>query len=738
MKNIIKYILAFILSILATFYSNNDLNIILTIPLLAFFMFNGIKVFIFSILGLTLSSLTQYIINDNITAPTYLLIGVCIYFILYFINLLINKKLILNYVVSTILSILLTYTIYFIANETFDIFNSILICLLTVIICFSFAFLIKKFSYHLISKIDTYSPLLMSSLSILYISNLSNVSDNILITYFCLFLILLVTLIYTIKHPLLYSLSLNGIIIAISIIFNISIIYESISVILLPSLALSLNKSKYTILNTILVFSCLLILFIIKQPVSPLYYFCYSVLTSIILLFIENKKEVSDDKTYYKQYIKNKKEMLFQLNNFKDMFTSLSTNFDNARLSKILNLTKQDVFDIFCKDCDECYNCQKKGKHILINYLKDFLNNTLDDNKLRYVKQNCYKQEAYFKLLDSFTKTTLINEYLTYSDIKMKKIIANDFNNFALIIDQVHKTISNDRLLLANNFYKNIKDTLNEYTFDILFINDNSTDNSYLFDIAIKDIKKGEIEDVLLPIINQTLQCEMKIDKIDTATLSSSYYIISISEAKPLTISYAIKQSNEDIKANGDSYFTLNDNNIFYLALSDGMGCGINANEESKFTLDTLMCMLKSRIDIIQSIYLSNDIMQLKNEFESYTTLDLLAIDTSKSIVSFFKLGAFSTFIIRDHIVTEVNNYTLPLGIIEKIQVMPASYKIEKGDIIVMCSDGMIDDTNKNIISILEDLSMDDASTICSLLFSKLINIRENGDDATLAIITIN
>ena len=55
-----------------------------------------------------------------------------------------------------------------------------------------------------------------------------------------------------------------------------------------------------------------------------------------------------------------------------------------------------------------------------------------------------------------------------------------------------------------------------------------------------------------------------------------------------------------------------------------------------------------------------------------------------------------------------------------------------------MCSDGMIDDSNLNVISILEDLAMDDASTICNLLFSKLIKIRENGDDATLAIITLN
>jgi stage II sporulation protein E len=147
--------------------------------------------------------------------------------------------------------------------------------------------------------------------------------------------------------------------------------------------------------------------------------------------------------------------------------------------------------------------------------------------------------------------------------------------------------------------------------------------------------------------------------------------------------------------------------------------------------------MLKAKIDIIESIYLSNNILQLKNDLESYTTLDLCAIDTNKSIVSFFKLGAFTTFIIRDHIVTEVNNYSLPLGIIEQINVIPSSYKIQPKDIIVMCSDGMIDDSNLNVISILEDLNFDDAETICSLLFSKLIRIRENGDDATLAIITI-
>ena len=55
-----------------------------------------------------------------------------------------------------------------------------------------------------------------------------------------------------------------------------------------------------------------------------------------------------------------------------------------------------------------------------------------------------------------------------------------------------------------------------------------------------------------------------------------------------------------------------------------------------------------------------------------------------------------------------------------------------------MCSDGMIDDTNKNIEAILEDIGYDEPSTICNILFNQLIEIRQNTDDATLAVITIN
>ena len=235
------------------------------------------------------------------------------------------------------------------------------------------------------------------------------------------------------------------------------------------------------------------------------------------------------------------------------------------------------------------------------------------------------------------------------------------------------------------------------------------------------------------------LNTKMIIDNIDIATLNSNYFIVSIIEKEPIKISYALKQSNEDIKANGDSYASLIDDKLFYLALSDGMGHGINANEESKFAVDILFSMLKSKLDIEESIKLTNSIIQLKNDYDSYTTMDLIAIDTQTNVCSFYKFGAVNAYIIRNNTPNEINNFSLPLGIIDKISFKPSSYYLEKGDIIIMFTDGMVDDNNQDITNILENICIDDSPTIiCNVLFSQLINIRQNFDDATLAVIKIN
>ena len=121
MKIAFKFLIEFILSFLSTFYKYDDLNILMLIPLLAFFMFNGIYYFLTSLGGLTTGCLLLSRFNESNFVLSYTLIGICIFFALYHILLIINKKLILNFVVSSSLSIILTYLIYYLSYNNFNI-----------------------------------------------------------------------------------------------------------------------------------------------------------------------------------------------------------------------------------------------------------------------------------------------------------------------------------------------------------------------------------------------------------------------------------------------------------------------------------------------------------------------------------------------------------------------------------------------------------------------------------------
>lgn len=737
MKKLFKYLVAFILSILVIFYDFDNLNILLAIPLFTFLMFNGLPNMLISFLGLTVGSLFYYFINGTYLNSIYLLIALCIYFLIYHLSLLIHSKLIINYLTSNIISLIISYLIYVLTNGIFNLYNLTLFILLSCLISLLFAYLLKNFSFYLLTFSNDSSKVLLVSLLLMNVSLIAKIANNKLFLYFTLGSILIILFIYALRSNILEVLALNSALIILGFFFKIDLLYNYLYLTLPLSVALAFNNQSLKYLNCLLVLALYIIIYFLKDISDFNYYMTLALLTSLSVLLINNKKPKIAKDYYYQLYVNNKNEMLKQFASFENLFRTLGSNFHKEMINDLLEKVQVDVFSLWCKNCPKATKCFQKGQHLLINYLKNTLYNKQTFDSLRYLKNNCEKQDSYFILLDKFVNNLISNYQKETSNI-VKDIIANHFESFASIMNQYYKAFNNDKLILSNNFYKNLKELLADYQYDVLFVNNLSNDKQYQFNLGLKDISVVDIKEFLMPLISETLQTNMEIASLDIATLSANYFILTIKEKEKLKVSYAIKQSNEDIKANGDSITTLNNNNLFFLAISDGMGHGITANDESKFTLDTLMAMLKTNMDIKTSINLANELIKLKKDNETYTTLDLLAIDLQRNIASFYKLGAFNAYIIRNHQVTEVNNYSLPLGIVTNLNPLASSFIIEKGDIIVMCSDGMIDDTNSNVLAILEDLTMDLPQTLCNVLFSQLITVRQNNDDATLAIVTIN
>lgn len=197
----------------------------------------------------------------------------------------------------------------------------------------------------------------------------------------------------------------------------------------------------------------------------------------------------------------------------------------------------------------------------------------------------------------------------------------------------------------------------------------------------------------------------------------------------------------------GDSHIEAKlDDGKYLLAISDGMGSGPNAMKSSKIAIKMLARLLKAGFDKETSLKLINSTLIANTEEDMYTTLDIQILDLFKGNMEFIKNGACPTFVKRKNEVQVLKSVTLPAGIIEKSDLVVYDYDLEDGDIIVMCSDGIIDSNTEYINKelwvkyLLEDIKADDAKQIANIILSEAID-NEFGmkkDDMTVIVAKVN
>lgn len=205
--------------------------------------------------------------------------------------------------------------------------------------------------------------------------------------------------------------------------------------------------------------------------------------------------------------------------------------------------------------------------------------------------------------------------------------------------------------------------------------------------------------------------------------------------------------TKEGSKVSGDSHLeTKLDDGKYLLAISDGMGSGKEANQSSKIAINMLEKLLKAGFDKETSLKLINSSLIANTKEDMYTTLDIQILDLFAGNMEFIKNGACPTFIKRNKEVQLLKSHTLPTGIIVKNDLIVYDYDLEDGDILVMCSDGIIDSNTEYINKelwvkyLLEDINSDDSQQIANIILNEAID-NEFGmkkDDMTVIVAKIN
>ena len=249
-------------------------------------------------------------------------------------------------------------------------------------------------------------------------------------------------------------------------------------------------------------------------------------------------------------------------------------------------------------------------------------------------------------------------------------------------------------------------------------------ENRFVVEIYRKEnletTKIKTIEKILTKILGEKVVLNDQKDTGEKLTfISDDKYVMAMGTAN---------MTKTKSKFSGDSTLTVRLNDGKYLiAISDGMGSGKEAKENSSKVLKLLENLLVSGFDKSISLDLINNALINQNK-ESFVTLDIAIIDLYLGNVEFIKSAACPTYIKHGKKVQMIKSNSLPTGIIEGSKIQTYDKDIEQGEIIVLCSDGILDSNveykNKElwIKYLLEDIETTNTQKIANLILEESID----------------
>ena len=424
-------------------------------------------------------------------------------------------------------------------------------------------------------------------------------------------------------------------------------------------------------------------------------------------------------------YFKNRQEFITELLNNLD---GLEENMLYDDMTQSENKIVYELFDILLDkqeiDREDLLKTFAKFNNYIVQYNDEKISKRMNDDIEQIVKAVNYAYKV--------SKSNFIWEEKVKSNKK----------NVQAQLDGVSKAISSIAVKIENEI-KQDKDfddakikvikALEIKGILVDGIEINKKDNRYFIDVYLQKNGKisenadfDKIQKVLEKSLNEKLmRNETKIKKLNKqgkriiSFLSADKYTIQIGQAAKI---------KNDSPVSGDSLLQIRLNDGKYLvAISDGMGTGPEARKSSQIAIKMLERLLMSGFDKDTSIDLINTTIMNANE-EIFATLDIAIIDLYNGKVEFIKNGACPTYVKNKRKVQIVKSLSLPAGILNNINLTTYDKDVENQDILVMCSDGILDANveykNKElwVKYVLEDIETTNCQKIADLILNEAVD----------------
>ncbi len=166
-------------------------------------------------------------------------------------------------------------------------------------------------------------------------------------------------------------------------------------------------------------------------------------------------------------------------------------------------------------------------------------------------------------------------------------------------------------------------------------------------------------------------------------------------EAEPLAVSVglaAVKKHGEPVSGDRGTYFKT-EQGVLCVILSDGMGSGEEAAQESRSVVEILENFLRSGVKPETAMRMLNSAMLLQNGDDwGYATVDLACIDLFTGETCFYKYGAAPSYVKNGKVIRRVRGESMAAGVCAGESAEPDVVRmhLHPGSVALIASDGVL------------------------------------------------
>ncbi|QKS69651.1 stage II sporulation protein E [Paenalkalicoccus suaedae] len=443
---------------------------------------------------------------------------------------------------------------------------------------------------------------------------------------------------------------------------------------------------------------------------------------------------------------------------FSSLFLRLSESFSFTGAKEDVSSEKQvdyflsDVTKHTCQSCFKKQQCWAKDFEKTYGYLEALMKETEEHGAVKdrtleaKWKKHCMMDQKTITLMQEAWREKRLRDQLQKRLFESQRFVADQLIGVSQVMDDFAKDIKRE----VKQYEKQEQEVLEALErlgitieqIEIFRLDPGEID----IDMTIPSNAHGEAEKMIAPVLTGILNETVIVRQMKTESSGACRVLFSS------TKSYIVHEGVAHAAKNGtwisgDSYSMMAiGRGKHLLAISDGMGNGERAHEESKETIHLLTQILQSGIEETIAIKSINSILSLRTTEEVFATLDLAMIDLQDARARFLKVGSTPSFIKRGQKVIKVEASNLPIGLLQEVEVDVVTEQMKAGDLLVMLSDGVyespsfIENADMWLSRMIRELTTTNPQDIADILLERIV--REcNGtisDDMTIVVARID